>query len=209
MPVPQTGYDQANPNTPLWTFDAEGNLNLAGAVTIDAPLSIDGRSLEPGTALVPSSDLPLSAFLRAPSSYAPAEQTTLTVTAQTMTAVSSSNINTGSFTAPASGSVVITVQLVCALSANSQVAFGLAAHGTVTPLVCNSVVSNPTTSITLKTLVFLVTGLTPGTSYSFDLLAAVPSGDTLTVYAFGTTSTTPTLSSGGAGAPVTMTVQAV
>jgi hypothetical protein len=49
MPVPQTGVDQAAPNTPLWTFDAAGNLNLSGSVTIDAPVSLDGRSLLPGT----------------------------------------------------------------------------------------------------------------------------------------------------------------
>jgi hypothetical protein len=50
MPVPETGFDQLNPNTPLWTFDDFGNLNLAGVLTTDAPLSPNGRTLLPGTA---------------------------------------------------------------------------------------------------------------------------------------------------------------
>lgn len=55
-------------------------------------------------------------------------------------------------------------------------------------------------------LPFLVTSLTSGTSYNFDLMFCTNSG-TLTVQAFGVTSTTPT--DGGTGAPVVMTVQAV
>jgi hypothetical protein len=51
MPVPQTGFDQDFPNTPLWTFDQQGNLNLRGNVTVNAPVSADGRRLVAGTSL--------------------------------------------------------------------------------------------------------------------------------------------------------------
>src|ERR1039458_8427531 len=42
-------------------------------------------------------------FLCPPTSYAPGSQTALTATSTTLTALSSANVNTGSFTAPASG----------------------------------------------------------------------------------------------------------
>lgn len=45
MPNPETGVDQANPDTPLWTFDATGNLMLAGGLYTLAGQAPDGRSL--------------------------------------------------------------------------------------------------------------------------------------------------------------------
>jgi hypothetical protein len=145
-------------------------------------------------------------YLCAPTSYAPS-LTSLTTTSATLAAVSSANVNTGAFTAPASGNVVVTVTLAAKWSANVAAAFCLAQHGSVTP-VCNSVVFGDSAASETRaySMQFLVTGLTSGSSNNFDLLFAIASADTLTVVALGIATTTPT---GNFGAPVTMTVQAV
>jgi hypothetical protein len=127
----------------------------------------------------------------------------------TLTSVS---LSTGSFIAPVSGSVVVGVGFVGGINANAGFAFGLAAHGTVTPLVTNSIIfdqSSASLNPSAYQLDFYVTQLQAGTSYNFDLLGCVTSGDTLSVIAMGSTSTSPTLTSGGRGAPVIMTVQAI
>lgn len=144
-------------------------------------------------------------YLCPPTAYAPGTLTNLTVASTTLAAVSSANVNTGSFTAPVSGSVVVEAQAVEFNSAGANTAYALAAHGTVTPVVGNAAVFGSSTAGRPRPVKFLVTGLTPGTSYNFDLLFACASGTT-TVAALGTTSTTPT---GTVGGPVVMTVQAV
>jgi hypothetical protein len=123
----------------------------------------------------------------------------------------SSVANTGSFTAPASGSAVVTATFQAAIStASDYCAFGLCAHATTTPMVGFTAVLRPTTgNLTTYCLSFLVTGLTAGNPYNFDLMAAVQSTINLFIIAIGATSTSPTLTSGGQGSPVTMTVQAV
>jgi len=147
-------------------------------------------------------------YLCTPTQYAPASQTVFSTTSATLSAVSSSNVNTGSFTAPASGSVVVTATLLASVSAIVNFSFALAAHGTVTPVVGNVITTAfaNTNARGPLDLLFLVTGLTPGTSYNFDLLFAMAGADTLSIYALGSTSTVPT---GTVGAPVIMTVQAV
>jgi hypothetical protein len=90
------------------------------------------------------------------------------------------------------------------------VAFGLCAHATVTPLVGNPTVPKITASVpTPASVPFLVTTLTPGSSYNYDLMFAGSSAVTLQVLAIGQTSVNPNLSSGAQGAPILMTVQAV
>jgi hypothetical protein len=151
-------------------------------------------------------------FLCAPAAYAPSTQTLLTTTSATMVAVSSANVNTGSFVAPPSGSVIVTATaIVQTSSSGSQFAFGLCAHGTTSPMVGFDIVFKaPTTTQPFPySLVFPVSGLTPGTSYNFDLMFAIAGASTLTVYAFNQTATTPNLANSGTGAPVVMTVQAV
>lgn len=152
-------------------------------------------------------------YLCPPTSYAPGTQTSLTTTSTTFGAVSSTNVNTGTFSAPPSGSVVVTAAFVQQTGVGADAfAFGLCNHGTTSPMVGNSVVmksgnSVPSPIVTL----FPLGGLSPGTSYNFDLMFCTAGGGTatLTVFAFGQTSTTPTLSNGGVGSPVLMTVQAV
>ena len=173
----------------------------------------DSGHVHPTTGLVLTSSLPLSGqYLCAPVAYAPGTQTILTTTSATFAAVSSANINTGSFTAPASGTVMVTATAVIQVSSSGdQLGFGLAAHGTVTPMVCPSIIFKaPTTTQPFPyPLVFSVSGLTPGNSYNFDLMFVVNSGGTLSVYAYGETGTTPNLANSGTGSPVVMTVQAV
>ena len=208
-------YGQTLAGGALGPLTTKGDLLYANATPAPARLAIGSASGSTGDFLGVSSGLPAwqqvsGQYLCTPTQYAPASQTQFTISSTTFAAVSSSNINTGSFTAPASGAVVVTTTFQAAVSTNADYcAFGLCAHGTVTPMIGYTEVVRPNASLTSISLSFIVTGLTPGSSYNFDLMAAVQSGISLYVIAIGNSSTTPTLSSAGQGAPVTMTVQAV
>lgn len=157
---------------------------------------------------------PLSGqYLCPPTSYAPGTQTALTTTSGTMSAVSSANVNTGAFSAPPSGDVVVTASLVADVGTGAAQAFGfgLAAHGTSGPMVCNSVIVKEQTATLPRsyTLPFPVSGLSPGTSYNFDLMYCSAGGGSLSVLAIGQAGTAPALTIGSNGAPVVMIVQAV
>lgn len=147
-------------------------------------------------------------YLCAPSVYAPGTRTTLSVTTTTMAAWSTGNVCTNSFVAPASGSVMVTFSGVMATSASGNTAgLALAAKGTVTPVVGQAVtIGMAGTTVPFPvTVQFLVTGLTPGSSYQFDLLGAVTSAATAFIYAQGQSST----ALASPGGPAVMTVQAV
>jgi hypothetical protein len=190
-----TLIDSASATIPQITQPPGGTTNF---------LRADGTWQNPGV----SGGAVSGQYLTTPSVYAPGTLTPLTVSSATLAPFSSSNVNTGSFTAPASGSVVVTVTCSVTMgSANVVYALALAAHGTVTPVVGN-VITSETSSGNIKlphSLQFVVTGLTPSSSYNFDLLGAIASGS-LSIQAQGQTSTTPT---GSLGAPVTMIVSAV
>lgn len=153
-------------------------------------------------------NLPVSGrFLCSPTRYAPGVRASPATTSATMSAVDSTNINTGSFTAPASGNVLVTASFGASVgTGGDHLAFAVAAHGTVTPLLSNAAVFLGDGNVQPVTARFLVTGLTPGSSYSLDLMYSSPDTDTVTVFALGTTSTTPAASS---GMPVIMSVEAV
>ena len=150
-------------------------------------------------------------FLCAPTQYAPGVQTLLTVNSTTMAAFSSANVNTGAFTAPPSGTVMVTASFVMVQSVSGGGAFGLAAHGTLTPILGNEWIIRDSAATIPRSyaLEFLVTGLTPGASLNFDLMGCMTSTDTMSIEAIGVTSTTPTLTLAGSGGPVIMTVRAV
>ena len=157
---------------------------------------------------------PLSGqYLCPPSQYAPGTQTTFTTTSGILSAMSSANINTGSFTAPPSGNVVANVSMVAGVSNDAFAAvFALAEHGTASPVQGYTAQWKFTNSAFVPvpySQAFQVTGLAPGTAYNFDLMFAVATGGTLSVFAIGQTGTAPSTASSGLGAPVTMTVQAV
>jgi hypothetical protein len=121
--------------------------------------------------------------------------------------LTSAVISTGSFTAPASGSVVVTAQLEVYLgTTNNVAAFGLCAHGTITPMVGYVCQPKLATNVPPYTFIFVVTGLTAGNSYNFDLMYGSGNGETVNVVAYGPTSTTASTTT---GMPVTMIVQAV
>jgi hypothetical protein len=147
-------------------------------------------------------------LLRAPAVYAPGTPASPAVNSTTLAAFDSTHIQTGSFTAPASGSVIVSVTFSGTPGTTTEaVAFALAAHGTVTPVIGNVITSSTAvaTNETPYALTFVVTGLTGGTAYNLDLLGACASS-TFTINAAGQTSVTPT---GTLGAPVTMIVQGV
>lgn len=142
--------------------------------------------------------------------YAPGSLTTLSTSSSTYSAVSSANVNTGSFLIPPSGSVKVEASFVCSqATATAVVGFALAAHGTVSPLVGFSwqgTLANTTVN-GITTIPFLITGQTPGASLNLDLLFATNgSSDTLSITAQGITSTSTSSTRAG---PVLMAVQAV
>jgi len=114
-------------------------------------------------------------------------------------------VGTGSFTAPASGHVLVTVALTAKASPASVAGLALAATGTVTPIVGTTVQPGLTTVYQTLMAPFYVTGLTSGNSYNFDVLYAVNSGGTVTASFNNNTSTTVTVTGGG---PAVVTVVA-
>lgn len=184
---------------------------LAGAVTLARFLRGDGANVS--MAAIAPGDLPAASglLLRAPVVYAPATAASFSTTASDLVAVSSANINTGAFTAPASGSVIVTANVDATASAASTVyMFGLCAHGTTSPVVGNTItLTNAVGShYSYQDLVFVVTGLTPGSSYNYDLMFASSAlfGGTVYVVAAGNTVTTTLTPEAG---PAVMRVQAI
>jgi hypothetical protein len=190
-----------------------GDLLIANATPAPARLAIGTAAGSTGDFLGITSGLPAwqqvsGQYLCAPTQYAPGTAGTFTTSSSTMAAVSSGNINTGSFTAPPSGSVIVTAAFMANCATLGDVAsFGLCAHGTVTPMIGYVTQARAAaSSFSPMAIQFLVTGLVAGNSYNFDLMFASPSSVVVTVFAYGVTSTTPGTSS---GCPVVMTVQAV
>lgn len=145
-------------------------------------------------------------FVCAPLVYAPGSPTSLTVNSTTLAAWSTGVACTNVFTAPGSGKVVVEATFAAEVgTGGSKIVYGLAAAGTVSPVLGNVITAVLSSGTTLYTQAvrFYVTGLTAAVSYQFDLLGAV-SASTATIIAAGSTSTTV----GSAGAPVIVTVQA-
>ena len=148
-------------------------------------------------------------FLRSPTIYAPGARTSLAITSTTMAAFAPGTVCTGSFIAPPSGSVLVHASFVAEVGTAASMAFGLAASGGVSPIVGNIWQfrdSAATAQARAYAIDFLVTGLTPGNAFNYDLHGAAASGVTVTILAESQTSTTPGLASGTDGGPVTMTV---
>jgi hypothetical protein len=143
-------------------------------------------------------------LLCAPVSYAPASRVTYATSSPTLSAIGSSVINTGTFTVPPSGNVLVTVSLVAAASASGRAAFSVAAHGTVSPVLAASPVFGLSAASVAFSAQMLVTGLTPGESSALDVLYSSVDGETVDVYAISNAGTSP----GSTGGPVVITVQA-
>jgi hypothetical protein len=151
----------------------------------------------------------LSGLLLAAHVYAPASLATPTCNSTTLAAFDSTNIQTGSFVAPASGSVIVDVAFQLAPPSTQVFGFALAEHGTVVP-VANTVITGEVSSLNVMpftNLRWIITGLTPGTSHNFDLLGATATASPgLIIRALGSASTTPT---GAVGGPVSLTVTGI
>jgi hypothetical protein len=189
-----------------------GDLLYENATPAPARLPIGAATGSTGDFLGITSGLPAwqqvsGQFLCAPNVYAPASATSTAVSTSTMAAFSSGNICTNSFNAPASGKVLII--LYCVMNASvsgARVSLGLTALGTITPLVANAVtpeISGTTIGLSVS-VAFVVSGLTPGTAYQFDLVGA--SSQTATIISQGQSSTSLNANNSG---PTVMTVQAV
>lgn len=206
-----TAYSALSPMTTLGDMEYEDNtpqaVRLPGNTSLqDMVLTQAGNgtiSAAPAWSVLPGQILVSSV-------YAPGTQNVLNVTSGTFTAFSSALVNSGTFTSPASGNVRVSVNVVSSGVAGGF-GFALAAHGSVSPLAAPAVgvADSSATQQRLYPLAFEVTGLTPGSSYCYDLLGATPSG-TVAVWANAGTSTVPAFNlSANRGAPVTFTVQAL
>jgi len=195
-----------------------GALPLAGG-TMSGVIAMGAHKITGGAAATAGTDIPIYSqtaaggtivsgqYLCAPTSYAPGTFTQFTMNSTTLTAVSSTNISTGSFTAPVSGNVIVTVSFLGANGATAQnYAIGLLNHGLST-VAGNAVVNRYAANAAgaLATVPFLVTGLS-GTC-NFDLAIATAGVGALTVNCQAISATTPSLAN--QAAPVLMTVQAV
>jgi hypothetical protein len=159
----------------------------ANAVTATAPVS--GR------------------FLCPPVVYATA--TNLTVANATFAAIASGSLYTGTFTAPASGSVLVSVSLLAGASATaSAVAWGLARTGTAGTVIGTAIVHRPQSAgITGPMSLLFPLGSLSG-SYCLDLMWAAQASGTGSV-TIGTvqTGTAPVMTA--PAAPAVVTVEAV
>ena len=206
------GYGSLSPMTTLGDIEYENATpaaaRLAGNITTQKQfLSQTGNG---GTSAAPAWSVVSGQYLCAPTQYAPSTQGSLITTSTTMSAVSSANINTGSFTAPPSGSVITTAAFTFgSSSASDEAAFGLALHGTTTMQGYSSQVKAPNATQQFSVIPFLVGGLTAGSAYTFDLMFCISNAGSLTVYAYGQSTSTPALAGTAIGGPVVMTVQAV
>lgn len=109
-----------------------------------------------------------------------------TTTTTTLAAVDSTNL-TISGTVPASGRVDITLQGTCADTGSAGVLWGIANHGSTTVVGSLAQVSS-SAGILLYSADFIVTGLTPGTTFAYDWIWALSSGSgPATLYAVSAT----------------------
>jgi hypothetical protein len=130
--------------------------------------------------------------------------------AASLAAWDSTNIFTGPFVAPPSGSVLVEVGFSAKASAAANTCvIGLCAHGTVTPVVgvTSSLQVGAANSVQSYMHRQIVSGLTPGATYNFDFMGACfTSAATFILVAMGLTATLTVVTVGG---PVVMTVKSL
>ena len=211
--IPYYVVETTGPTSEAFTYEIS-TTSTGGAV---APISTgSGVFVQTcGNWTTLADDLPLSqletlfapagaaGYLCPPTSYGPASQTVLATSLAPLSAVSSANINTGSFTAPASGSVIVTVSLTYENTQTSTFnTFGLGLHGGTVPVCPNNTSEYLSGGKPIQQqMMFLVAGLSGATT--LDLLFGT-SADTLNVYAYGNSGGT---AGNTPGSPVIMTVQ--
>jgi hypothetical protein len=139
--------------------------------------------------------------------YAPGTRSTYTSNSTTLAAMDAANL-TVSFTAPASGAVLVRLSAwVDAPSTAVQVVFGLTDHTTTTTLYGSQMYVMATTAPGAYSVPQRITGLTPGTAYQMDwALASNTGSSTVSVFVRGITGTTATTTN--IGSPAVMEVWA-
>ena len=145
--------------------------------------------------------------------YGSTVQTGFGINSTTPAAFGSGTIATQAFTAPPSGSVLITVNCMLVTSASGvYVALYLSPSGSVTTISSDVLqYESPSAGFSpQQAFPFLLTGLSSGTSYNYDLIGSCTSGQSGTIVAYTQASYPPTLGTNAVrGAPVIITVQAV
>lgn len=145
--------------------------------------------------------------------YAPTTQTGFGISSTTPAAFGSGTIATQVFTAPPSGSVLITMSFVLVTSASGvYVAMYLSPAGSTTTISSDVFqYQSPSAGFApQQAFPFYLSGLTSGTSYNYDLVGSVTSGQSGTIVAYTQTSYPPTLGTTAVrGGPVIVTIQAV
>ena len=157
----------------------------------------------------PFTDGPVKGQILAASAYAPASPVIETVNSATFAAFDSANLQTGPFTVPPSGSILVRANFVAAqLSNTTGIALAVAAHGTVTPILGYAPqFSDAVLSLYLLYAVAIpVMGLTPGATLNLDLLGAVGLGS-FNIQAAGYTANP--ITAANRGAPVVLIVEAL
>lgn len=121
-------------------------------------------------------------------------------------------IGTQPFTAPPSGNVLVTVNcMITTTGGGVFVAMFLSPNGSATT-VSSDIIQYESPSAGFapqQAFPFYLTGLTPGTTYNFDLLGSATSGQAGTIVAFTQTVTPPLLGVTDRGGPVIITVTAL
>jgi hypothetical protein len=205
--LPCTDNSTLNPTNFQYAITETLNGNTRPVYYVSLPHSlgatVDLSALSPGSPTAPTVNSG-----RTVNVYAPGTVTTCVVNTTTLAAFSSGNICTGQFIAPASGKVIIEASFGMTLSTGgNKVAYGLAAVGSVSPVVTSVQTYQMPSGGSLNAVVlrFLVTGLTTGTTYNFDLLGCTTAAGTATITAFSSTA----LGLGSGGAPVIFSTASV
>lgn len=145
-------------------------------------------------------------YMLAVAQYAPATLAHYTSSSTTLTAMDAAHLSV-SFTAPASGNVLITLSAPAAAPTTAvQVFWGLLDH-TSSALYGNQAEVHAATTLSCITVRQMISGLTPSTAYQMDwALASSTAGQVVNTYAQGVASTT---CAPGQVGPAVMTAEAL
>jgi hypothetical protein len=178
---------------------------VSGLGTSGQPLVSQGAGSLPSWA-------PVSGQFLSTYRYGGTTATFFPVNSTTPAAFGSGTIATQPFTAPPSGNVLVTVNcMITTTGGGVFVAMFLSPHGSATT-VSSDIIQYESPSAGFapqQAFPFMLTGLTPGTSYNYDLLGSATSGQAGTIVAFTQTTSPPALGVTDRGGPVVITVQAV
>jgi hypothetical protein len=177
---------------PTGTTSAQGALQLDGTASDIKPLTAPGSAASAGSnGKVADSGHAHPSNLLAIVQYAPSTRSTYTSNSTTLAAMDATNL-TASFTAPASGAVLIRLTgYVDAPTSAVHTVWGITDHTTTTTLYGVQMYVMGTTSPATYSAAQRITGLTPGTVYQMDwALASDTASSTVTVFVRGLTGTT-------------------